>query len=287
MSDSIQIHVAQMNSTDDVAANVRQALELMSQIPELKPEAGLCETQLICFPENSLFMRLKEGSPLHGFDLHEEFWMSFAQVAKERNAYLHIGSIAFAAPTGPMATPDKYTNSSVTITPQGKVSATYSKIHLFDIDLEGHRPVRETDAFEHGADVQVLEVGDWRFGQSICYDIRFSELYARYAKMQVDAILVPSAFLVPTGIAHWELLLRARAVESQAYLLAAAQAGRHENANGDHRATYGHSMVVDPWGRVLQEAGPEGTGILSARLERAEIGKVRRQMPMRNHRRLP
>lgn len=279
MSDFLQIHIVQMTSTDSVEANIRQALELLKPLQKVSPESGVAAEQLICFPENSLYMRIREGEPIPGLSLKDSQWQPLQNRARELRATMHFGSV-------PLRGENKLTNSSVTIASDGSLQATYTKVHLFDIDIEGHRPVRESDVFEHGEDTAILQVADWRFGQSICYDLRFSELYSRYARAEVDGILVPSAFLVPTGQAHWEILLRARAVESQAYLLAAAQAGIHQTANGAERRTYGHSLLVDPWGRVLADGGAHQPGVLSARLSRTEIDKVRRQIPMRQHRRL-
>lgn len=278
-SEFLQVHLAQMNSTDDLNHNVDQILSLLEKVPVLKSEPQLCELQLVCFPENCLYMRVEEGEKLPAVDLRGDFWKAFADVARQKNVVLHLGSV-------PQQGRTKLTNSSVVIRPGEGPRVSYSKIHLFDIAVEGHKPVRESDAFENGGHPETLQVGDWLLGQSICYDLRFAELYSQYAQIQVDAILVPSAFLVPTGLAHWEVLLRARAVESQAYVLAAAQAGRHVGKNASERQTFGHSLAIDPWGRVLKDAGAEGVSLSSLRLSRAEIRSVRRQIPMAAHRRL-
>ena len=135
---------------------------------------------------------------------------------------------------------------------------SYEKIHLFDIELDGLSPVRETDLFKHGKFPSVFKVRGWEIGQAICYDLRFAELFLEYAKQGVDLVLVPAAFLVETGRAHWEVLLRARAIESQCYIVAAAQAGKHLGCQGGHRMTYGHSLAIDPWGTVIWQGNSVG-----------------------------
>lgn len=272
-SAKLQVHVAQMNSVDDLALNVAQVKSLLAQVPASAQE------QLVCFPENSLYLKLKDKSAIPPLTLDESFWTEFAEIARAKNAVLHFGSV-------PLKGREKLLNSSVTLRPGGRPQASYTKVHLFDIDVEGHKPIRESENFEHGDGTSTFNVNGWLIGQSICYDLRFAELYSRYAKIEVDVILVPAAFLVPTGRAHWETLLRARAIESQAFVIAAAQAGKHVGVGGDERMTFGHSLVVEPWGAVVVDGGAEGVKLLSATLERAQIEKVRRQIPMNAHRRL-
>ena len=161
-----------------------------------------------------------------------------------------------------------------------------TKPYLFDVDVVGAPQARESAAFSYGAKAQVITLNGWKIGLSICYDLRFSELYSKYAQKNVDVILVPSAFLVPTGKAHWHSLLRARAIESQAFIVAAAQSGDHQNANAQHRYTYGHSLVVDPWGVVLKDLETPGADLAVVELDSAQLKKVREQIPMAKHRRL-
>jgi predicted amidohydrolase len=275
MNSELKVHIGQMNSVDDLNQNVEQLVGLLEKVPLAK--AG--ETQLVCFPENCLYLRLKDNGSISPLNLRESFWGELQKVAQAKNLVLHLGSV-------PLAGAQKLLNASVTVRPGQGPQVTYTKIHLFDIDVEGHKPVRESENFEHGAKAEVLRVADWVIGQSICYDLRFSELFSQYAKQKVELILVPSAFLVPTGQAHWEALLRARAIESQCYVVAAAQAGTHANMTGDLRKTYGHSMVISPWGEVLVDGGAEGVKLLSVDLQKSVIEKTRRQIPMHDHRRL-
>ncbi|MEQ1723150.1 MAG: nitrilase-related carbon-nitrogen hydrolase, partial [Pseudobdellovibrio sp.] len=180
----------------------------------------------------------------------------------------------------------KVFNASFMIDKSGNTELLYRKIHLFDIELAGQKPIRESDCFAYGSEPSIFNIVDFKVGSSICYDLRFSELYSVYANAEVDIILVPSAFLVKTGQAHWESLLRARAIESQCYVVASAQAGEHKSAEGGHkRETYGHSMLIDPWGRI-QTVLPAGSGVVFAELEHKEISLVRQQIPMRSHRKI-
>lgn len=178
-------------------------------------------------------------------------------------------------------------NSSMLITPEGEIHPTYQKMHLFDIQLDGQAPLKESDVFRHGHAPHIIEVDGWRLGEAICYDVRFAELFSQYARKEVDLILLPAAFLVKTGEAHWEVLLRARAIESQSYVVAAAQGGTHQGCRGGTRETYGHTLIVDPWGAVVGQVEKLGPGVTIVKLSRERIEAVRRQIPMKFHRRLP
>lgn len=268
----MNVALLQMTSVDDVEVNLKQILTLLEQLPKNE------KTDLILLPENCLFMRLKEGEKIQGFDLTEPVFATLAKKAKENNFAIHLGSL-------PLRMDGALFNSAVMIQADGSFKATYQKVHLFDIDLEGQKSVRESDVFRHGQGPSSFDLNTWHVGETICYDLRFSELFSRYAKLGADVIVVPSAFLVTTGKAHWEILLRARAIESQCYILAPAQAGHHQSARGE-RYTYGHSLIVDPWGQILQQGSSDKPEVLWGRLEKAKIESVRRQIPMKGHRRL-
>lgn len=270
MNQTLSIAVFQMTSVDDVDANFRQIESLLHSVHQ-PFEIGF-------FPENSLYMRLKEGEKIPGLELSDSVFQKLSALAKKKSAIFHLGSV-------PLKDNGKLLNASVTIFPDGRVQNTYGKMHLFDITLEGQKPIKESDVFHHGSAPATLDVGSWKLGQTICYDIRFAELYSQYAKSGVDALLVPAAFLVKTGQAHWEVLLRARAIESQCYVIAAAQAGTHQNGSGSERKTYGHSLVISPWGEVLAKASADRPEVLLYELNRTEIEAVRRQIPMQSHRR--
>lgn len=271
MRQNLNIAVCQMTSIDDVDANYSQMESLLRSLSQA--------VDLVVFPENCLYMRINEGEQIPGLDLENPVLTKLGTLARQMKASFHLGSV-------PLRENAKLANASVLITPDGGVQCTYRKIHLFDIQLEGQKAIRESDVFTHGPSPAVLNMGPWKIGQTICYDLRFAELFSIYAKNSVDAILVPSAFVVKTGQAHWEVLLRARAIESQCFVIAAAQAGTHVSAKGSQRMTYGHSLVVNPWGEVVAQAFSEGPEIFTVTLDKEKIESVRRQIPMRDHRRL-
>lgn len=274
VSENLSVAVCQMTSTDDVSANCEQILDLLAQLEKSVPD-------LICFPENALFLRLQEGTDIRPIPLDAPEIKRISKWSQEHGAVVHIGSI-------PAEKAGRLYNTSLVLTPDGFVHDNYRKIHLFDVDVEGHRPMRESDVFAHGEEPATFWVKGWKVGSTICYDLRFSELFHRYARMDVDVILIPSAFLVPTGRAHWSVLTRARAIETQAYVLAAAQGGEHKGTAGGTRSTYGHSSIIDPWGVVIAEC-PEEFGdsrILKATLSKERVRSVRAQIPMKGHRRL-
>lgn len=266
-----------MRSVDNIEANFAQIASLLEHVKTSSNDAP----QFVCLPENCLYLRVVEGERIEGLDFAHAVWRNLADLARSRNLIIHCGSVPVRGGNQEMF------NTSVVVWPDGRVEATYRKVHLFDIELDGDRPVRESDVFRHGDRTQTLQINDWSIGQSICYDLRFSDLYHQYALQGVDIILVPSSFLVKTGQAHWEILLRARAIESQAYVVAAAQAGNHESTKSKGvRETYGHSLIIDPWGKILRVGSADQPDVLSWVLDRVEIENVRRQIPMAGHRRL-
>jgi len=175
-------------------------------------------------------------------------------------------------------------NCCPVFSPDGNLVASYDKIHLFDSDLSD-RSYRESEQVTAGTTPQIVTVGEWKIGLSICYDLRFPELFRYYATQGVDLLMVPSAFAVPTGTAHWEVLLRARAIENQAYVLAPAQIGTHPG----ERKTYGHSMIIDPWGIIIVQAQNDTRDgeLIMADLSRERLVEVRQQLPALQHRQDP
>ena len=270
MKAALNIAICQMTSTDEVTSNFKQIETLLNSVT--------APVDLAFFPENCLYMRLKEGSTIPGLQLSDPVFSQLKELATKKSCALHLGSI-------PLREGEKLTNASVLVTADGQVECTYRKMHLFDITLDGQKPVKESDIFLHGLKPHILQMRGWKLGQTICYDLRFSELFSVYAKQAVDIILVPSAFLVTTGQAHWEVLLRARAIESQCYIIAAAQAGTHVNSKGDQRKTYGHSMLVSPWGEIIYQAPADLPQAQALQLDPSLIAKVRKQIPMHSHRR--
>jgi predicted amidohydrolase len=195
--------------------------------------------------------------------------------ARERGIWVHLGSLAIRAGDGKVA------NRGFVIDKHGEVRARYDKIHLFDVDLPTGESWRESAVYAAGREAVVVNgtpVG--RLGLTICYDLRFPQIFERLAEAGADLIAVPAAFTVPTGLAHWEVLLRARAIEAGLFVVAAAQCGHHE----DGRNTFGHSLVVDPWGEVLLDMG-EANQVAFADVDLARIGEVRGRVPALHHRR--
>ncbi len=201
-------------------------------------------------------------------------------VARETGAWLLIGSLVIdpADEPGAAAGETRLANRSFLVDAAGAIVARYDKIHMFDIDLPGGERYRESNAYRPGGGAVAAETPWGRLGLSICYDVRFPHLYRALAQAGADFLSVPSVFTVPTGSAHWQVLLRARGIENGCFVFAPAQWGEHTAG----RRSYGHSLIVDPWGDVLADAG-EGIGIVSARIDPARIAEVRRMVPSLNH----
>lgn len=266
----LQIGLAQLNSNDDLNRNVEQIVQLLRQVP-----AGV---DIVFFPENSLFFRISEKDSITYLSSDAPEFKKIAAVCVQKKVHAHIGSVAFMDNGIP-------SNASILITAAGKVIPSYKKLHLFDIQLNQEKAIRESDCFRRGESPAVINLKGWRFGQTICYDIRFSELYRYYSSIKVDALLIPAAFLKKTGVAHWHILNRARAIESQSYVISSAQMGPHYSRQGDHlvRETFGHALCVSPWGEVLADLEIMPT-VSVLELDKAQIDNVKKQIPMDNHR---
>jgi predicted amidohydrolase len=250
-------------SADNVAA-------IAAQVREARARGA----ELILTPENVALFEPKsdalraQAEPWDGNSLVA----AFAGIARETKAWLLAGSLPIRAPSG------KVFNRSVLFDDKGSVVAFYDKIHLFDVDLPSGERYRESATFEAGDRAVVAETPWGKLGMSVCYDVRFPHLYRQLAQAGARYIVVPSAFTKVTGEAHWHVLLRARAIEAGAFVFAAAQTGTHPEG----RRTYGHSLIVDPWGTVLADGG-ENTGIVTATIDPALVDKARGQVPAVNH----
>ncbi|MFN3455941.1 MAG: carbon-nitrogen hydrolase family protein [Novosphingobium sp.] len=197
--------------------------------------------------------------------------------ARELSIWIDLGSLAVLREDG------KWANRGFVIDADGEIAARYDKIHMFDVDLATGETWRESAAYTPGEQVVTVDTPVGRLGMAICYDVRFPALFEELGRRRCDAIRIPAAFTVPTGKAHWHLMQRARAVEASAWVISAAQGGRHE----DGRETYGHSLVVDPWGEVAYDGG-EGTSLGFAVIDPARTGEVRGQLPsLANKREIP
>ena len=191
------------------------------------------------------------------------------RLAGELGVFLHVGSTAIRRADGKLA------NRALLYAPDGSLRASYDKIHMFDVDLDKGESWRESSAYEPGTEAVVTDIGEARLGFAICYDLRFPQLFRTEALAGADLLSVPAAFTRQTGEAHWHVLLRARAIENGAFVVAAAQGGLHE----DGRETYGHSLIVDPWGRVLAEADHAEPGVVVAEIDAAQSAAARAKIP--------
>ncbi len=190
-------------------------------------------------------------------------------LAAELGIYMHVGSTAIALDDGKMA------NRGFLFGPDGKILNRYDKIHMFDVDLDNGESWRESAAYRPGSEARVLSLPFVEMGFTICYDVRFPQLFRAQAVAGAEVMTVPAAFTKQTGEAHWEILLRARAIENGVFVIAAAQAGLHE----DGRETFGHSMIIDPWGKVLASAGPMGEAVIVAEIDPAAVKAAHDKIP--------
>jgi predicted amidohydrolase len=268
----MKIGIAQLCSVDDITTNLNLILRLMEQAAPEKPE-------IIFFPENALYFRIDTSTDVQALALEDLVFEKLQDKCIKLDMAIHL--------TTAIEDKGQVFNASVLIDRLGHMRVVYRKIHLFDISLSGQRPIRESDVFTPGVEPSISQVGDFKVGHSICYDVRFSELFLKYARAEVDLIAVPAAFLVKTGQAHWEVLLRARAIESQCYVVASAQVGKHISVHSPtlFRETYGHSMLVSPWGDVLALQKSD-VGLFFYEISKDEVSRVRAQIPMKNHRRI-
>ncbi|MEM7114919.1 MAG: carbon-nitrogen hydrolase family protein [Chloroflexota bacterium] len=265
---SFRIAACQMNSQADREANLAKAGQLIDEAAAMGANmVGLPETFAV-LGENATLMASAE--PLSGPT--SDFLRSKAQ---QHGIYLHGGSFLTQVEGS-----DKVANTNLIFDPSGNIIARYDKIHLFDIEIEGQKAYRESDAVNAGQKMVTFETEHGNFGLSICYDIRFPELYRALTFNGARVIFLPAAFTLYTGKDHWETLIRARAIENQVYMVCPAQIGTH----GNGRQCYGSSMIVDPWGTILARA-PEREGVIVADIDHAAQDRIREQLPSLKHRR--
>ena len=270
----MKIAALQMVSTPRVDENLARAQALVARAAD----AG---ASLVALPEYFCLMGQRDGDKLAAAEAFGDgpIQSMLASAARRHRAWIIGGTL----PLRIEGRPDRVRNSCLVFSPEGRCAARYDKVHLFRFH-DGERRYDEAATLEPGNEAVSVEAaieGEalLRVGLSVCYDLRFPELYRRLMQPPCDLLAVPAAFTYPTGLAHWELLLRSRAVENQCYVIAPAQGGRHENG----RRTFGHSMIVDPWGEVLAVQA-EGEGVVTADLDRARIEQVRAQLPALAHR---
>jgi predicted amidohydrolase len=259
----IRAALIQMRSGRDMARNFSDAAELIRA-------AAVEGAGFVATPEMTNIMepdRPRLGA-LAKPEAKDESVAGFSTLARDLGIWLNIGSLALKG------TGDRLVNRSLLFSPDGAIAARYDKIHLFDVDLPTGEALRESQAYQGGGTAVLADAPFGPVGLTICYDMRFPHLYRALARAGAKLFTVPSAFTVPTGQAHWHVLLRARAIETGSFVLAAAQGGLHESG----RETYGHSLIVSPWGEVLAEGGVE-PGVVSADLDIDATGRARARIP--------
>jgi predicted amidohydrolase len=257
----------QLRSSGDVGENIQATSDLVR-------EAARGGARFIATPENTNIMAQNNSAKLAAtFDeAHDPSLPAFSALAKDLNVWLSIGSLHIKV------SPEKTANRSYLLAPDGSIRARYDKIHLFDVILAGGESYRESSQVEGGHEAVLADTEFGAVGITVCYDLRFPQLYRSLAHKGAFLFTVPSAFTVPTGQAHWHVLLRARAIENGAFVIAPAQAGVH--ANG--RKTYGHSLIVGPWGEVLAEADTE-PGVIMADIDPLLSAQARARVPSLQH----
>ncbi|MES0128458.1 carbon-nitrogen hydrolase family protein [Mesorhizobium sp. M0029] len=245
----------------------RNAIDLERLVREA---AGLGATYIQTPEMTGALIRDKEAGAASFTSEDKDIVVATARkLASELGVFLHIGSTAILRADGKLA------NRALLFGPDGATLATYDKIHMFDVDLDNGESWRESAAYEPGTEAVVTEIDGARLGFAVCYDLRFPQLFRAEAMAGADLLSVPAAFTRQTGEAHWHVLLRARAIENGAYVVAAAQGGLHE----DGRETYGHSLIVDPWGRILAEADHDDPEVIIAEIDTAQSSAARKKIP--------
>lgn len=268
----MKISLIQMNSGQDKPKNLHEADYLARQAVD---QDG---SKLVVFPEH---FDWAGGTPKDKVAAGEAerdgpAYEMCRRLALDCGIYVHSGSFYETVPAG-----DRVYNTSVVFDPQGRELARYRKLHLFDIQTPDGLRYGESEAVAPGNSTTVVQIEGLKFGLAICYDIRFPELFQQLAHDGAEVLVLPAAFTLQTGKDHWEVLCRARAIETQCYFLAAAQTGPFEQ-EGEKRFTYGHSLVCDPWGHVIAKAS-DGIGSVSARIDSARIAEIRKQIPLASH----
>jgi predicted amidohydrolase len=266
-SAAFKVGLVQMRSGLDPQANL---MSLLSSIDEAKRNGA----DYVQTPEMTNILALKREHLFANIVAEEQdpTLATLRELAQKLSIYIHIGSLALKI------APDKAVNRTFVIDRKGEITARYDKIHMFDVDLAGGESYRESANYRPG-DLGVVTDLPWgRLGLTICYDLRFPALYRALAEAGASFLAIPAAFTKQTGEAHWHVLMRARAIENGCYVIAAAQGGQHENG----RSTFGHSIVVDPWGKIVAEGGTE-PGVIMAEIDPAAVAAARSKVPSLNH----
>jgi deaminated glutathione amidase len=270
---AVRAALLQLRSGDDPAANLAATETLVRS-------AAAGGATLVLTPECTNLVsssRALQGRVLVP-EAEDQTLARLAAVAGELGVWLLLGSLCLKSGDAD----GRFVNRSFLVGPDGTVRARYDKIHMFDVDVGGAESYRESAAYRPGERAVLAEAAGLRLGMTVCYDLRFPHLYRDLARAGAEVIAVPSAFTVPTGRAHWHVLLRARAIETGAFVLAPAQSGTHASTEGRVRETWGHSLAVAPWGEILADAGEE-TGVTFVDIDPAEVSAARRRIPALSH----
>src|SRR5918996_6072378 len=268
----MRVAVCQMRSVDDASMDLAAAQTLLEEAAERGADIAVLPEFFSCLGSES--RAREEAEPLPGGTAST----MLSRVARDRQMWI-VGGTIYERDHG------RIYNTAPLFDRSGELIARYRKMHLFDVDLDGQPPFRESASFTPGTELVTHPVEDMRIGLSICYDLRFPELFRGLMALGTELIALPAQFQHVTGVAHWEVLLRARAIENQCFVAAAAQWGEF-GAPEESRRSYGHSMIVGPWGEVLVHAPEEGSGVWTAELDLAELRRVRKVLPALEHRRL-
>jgi predicted amidohydrolase len=267
--DTITVAAVQLSSGSDIDHNVEVATTLINEAAD----RGAAYIQL---PEHFNYWGPAKGFSDAAESIPGATTARMAHLAAQRGVTLHLGSMLEQS-----TTPGKFSNTSVLISAAGHIVTTYRKIHLFDIDVPGAGVHRESDIISPGREMIVARLGTFQLGLSICFDVRFPELYRELARSGADVLAIPSAFNAVTGGAHWATLVRSRAIENHAFVVAAAQVG----TTREGLATYGHSLIIDPWGEILAESNADQPEVLTATLDLNEVARRRQQIAVLDSRR--
>ncbi|XP_051133162.1 deaminated glutathione amidase, chloroplastic/cytosolic [Andrographis paniculata] len=271
MANTVRIAAAQMTSVNDLSANFATCSRLVK-------EAAAAGAKLLCFPENFSYFGAKTGDSLSIAEpLNGPTMQRYCAIARESSMWLSLGGFQERG-----SDDSHLRNTHVLVDDAGNIVTTYRKMHLFDVDVPGGAVYKESSFTEGGNEIVAVDTPFGRLGLTVCYDLRFPELYQQLRFHRgAQVLLVPSAFTKVTGEAHWEILLRARAIETQCYVIAASQAGKHS----ENRESYGETLIIDPWGKVIGRLPDRlSTGIAVADIDFALIDSVRSKMPIDQHR---
>jgi predicted amidohydrolase len=262
MPNELQVAIVQMSSQDDKTANIAAAIAGIER-------AAAGGARLVSLPEVWTYLGPDAGNAAAAETIPGPLTDQLGALARDLGIWLHAGSV-YERVEGE----DRLSNTTVVFDPEGGIAATYRKIHMFDVDLEEATSYRESATIAPGEEIVAVDVDGVTVGLTICYDLRFPELFRILALQGADVIMLPAAFTLATGRDHWEPLIRARAIENQVFMVAAGQVGKHPPGNW----CYGRSMIVDPWGVVVAQASDAPT-VISATLDLRQLERVRRQVP--------